>query len=121
MNQLEIILPGNVISKKNSKRICRGRLLSSKAFLAYEKACLQELMFRRVKWLGSYPVEMHCQFFRKTKQKFDYSNMMESLQDILVKAKVIADDDYQHVIPCRPSMAIDKDNPRAVIILIGKG
>ena len=117
MNQLEIILPGNVISKKNSKRCFGGKAVSSKAFLAYEKEMLQELQYRRHKWQGSYPVELHCFFHRKTKQMFDFSNMIESVQDILVKAGVIEDDSYRHVYPCKPDMAIDKDHPRVVVIL----
>jgi len=117
MNQLEIILPGNCVSKKNSKRICRGRLIASKAFLEYEKSCLQELMFRRLKWSGNYPVEMYCQFYRKGMNLFDFSNMIESCQDILVKAGVIENDSFRHVIPCRPSFFLDKQYPRTVIIL----
>lgn len=121
MNNLKFTLPGNVISKKNSRRCFGNKAIASKAFLKYEKEMLQEIKYRRHKWLGQYPVELRCFFYRKTKQKFDYSNMIESVQDILVKAGVIEDDSYRHVIPVVDGMAIDRDHPRVVVNLIVRG
>jgi Holliday junction resolvase RusA-like endonuclease len=118
MPELHITIPGNVVSKKNSRRCFGGKAVASKAFLAYEKTCLQELQYMRKKWEGTYPVELHCFFYRKTKQKFDYSNLVESIQDILVKAGVIEDDSYRHVIPVVGGMEIDKDHPRVSIRIV---
>lgn len=75
---------------------------------------------RQEKWPGQYPVYLHCFFYRKTKALFDYSNMVESIQDILVKAEILEDDSYRHVIPIVSGMAIDKEHPRTNILIRGK-
>jgi len=72
------------------------------------------------KWQGKYPVKLHCFFYRKTKQKFDYSNMVESIQDTLVKAGILEDDSYRHVVPVVDGMAIDKEHPRTEITIKGE-
>ena len=117
MNHLEIIFPGEVISKKNSRRCFGNKAVGSKAFLKYEKEMLQELQYRRYKWLGSYPIDLHCFFYRKTKRSFDFSNLLESVQDILVKAQVIEDDSYLHVWPVIDGYGFDKEHPRVVVNL----
>ena len=121
---LRFYIPGQTISKKNSKRICRGRLLSSVAFLAWEKTALQELQYQRIPaWSGSYPVELRVFFYRKDRSKFDLSNMIEGVQDVLQKANVLIDDSMVHVVPVidrRPigcGWAIDKENPRVEIMI----
>jgi len=125
---MKIIIPGNAVAKKNSQRIIRlGRLASirpSKAYDAWEKTALQYLMLQRVQWWpGSYPVELHLFYYRMTMQKFDLSNMIEGVQDVLQKAGVLHDDSMRHVVPVferRPEgygWAVDKANPRTEITI----
>ena len=123
---LRFAIPGQTIAKKNSQRIVRlGRraaIRPSKAYDAWEKAALMELVMQRIPaWQGSLPVELRLFFFRQTRAKFDLSNMVEGVQDVLQKAGVLADDAMTHVVPVidrRPSgygWAIDKENPRVEV------
>lgn len=119
MNDLEIIIPGEVISKKNGQKIIRcgkfPRIKAGDAYLKWEKQAVQELQFKRINWTGDYPIELHMFFYRKTRRAFDYSNMVESIQDMLIKAGVILEDNFLHVIPVVSGMSIDKDHPRVVV------
>ncbi len=115
MEELDFIIPGEVISKKNSKRCFGGKAVSSKAHMKWEKQAMAEMQYKRVKWTGDYPVELHVFFYRKTRRIFDYSNLLESVQDMMVKAGIIFDDDFKHVIPVISGMAIDKDHPRVAV------
>ena len=127
MYQIEICIPGNVIAKKNNYRVLykkRGGkkipfILPGDAYVNWEQFALLHLM-NQPKWSGSYPVKMHCFFYRATKQKFDFSNMLESIQDTLVKAGTIEDDSYRHVIPYVDGMEVDKEHPRTKITIIGE-
>ena len=123
---LKFAIPGQVIAKKNSQRVVKlGRVRAirpSKAYDAWEEVALQELQYKRIpEWRGTYPVELRVFFFRKTKAKFDLSNMLEGVQDVLQKSGIIVDDSMNHVVPVierRPSgygWAIDKENPRVEI------
>lgn len=127
-----IVIPGNVIAKKNSERIGRFKkagkwfqnIRPSAAYERWEKAALQELLLKRVQpWPGPYPVELQLTFYRKTRQPFDLSNMIEGVQDVLQKAGVIAEDNMLHVVPVIDRIkqpmgwAVDKDHPRTEITI----
>lgn len=123
---MRIVIPFNAIAKKNSQRIVRfgKRKISirpSKAYDNWEKNSIQYLEGRVQKWSCGYPVELKFFFYRKTKMKFDFSNMLEGVQDILQKLNVINDDDMNHVIPVidkrgdKYGWDIDKENPRIEI------
>ena len=107
-----------MISKKNGQKIIRcGRfpkIMAGDAYQKWEKAAVQEMQYKRINWTGDYPVELHCFFYRRTRRAFDYGNMVESVQDMLIKAGVILEDDFKHVIPVISGMAIDKDHPPGV-------
>jgi hypothetical protein len=122
--ELRITIPGNVISKKNGKKIVKcgkfPKLIPSDAHAAWHKTAMDEFMYKRQQpWPGGYPVEMECVFYRKTKGKFDFSNMIESIQDLLVDAEIIRDDDFTSVYPVKPEVRFDKDHPRVVVTLTG--
>lgn len=129
MKNLKLTIKGNVISKKNGQRIFHKRvfgrrkkvpfIMPSEAYLNWEEYAVVQLIKQPI-WLGEYPVKLHCFFYRKTKQKFDYSNMVESVQDAIVKAGTITDDSYRHLLPVVDGMDIDKDNPRVEIIIRGQ-
>lgn len=125
---MKIIIPGNAIAKKNSMRIIKmGRRSSIRSSVAYDKwaaRALQELMLQRVpKYTGSYPVEMQIFFYRKTRAKFDFSNLLEGSQDVLQQAGIIDDDSMNHLIPVidrrgkNVGWDVDKHNPRTEIFI----
>ena len=126
-----ITIPGQIYAKKNSQRIVkfgnRRAIIASAAYMRWEEQGLYHLKYEAKieQWRGGYPVELRLFFFRKTKQKFDLSNMIEGVQDLLQKSGIIEDDSMRHVIPVFEyrlgigyGWAVDKDNPRTEVRLV---
>ena len=88
----EIEFTGKIPSKKNSKRIFRGMLLSSKEYLAWEKEwVIRSRIATKLRNIG-YSVKLEYIFNKLDERKFDMSNKIESVNDMLIKAGIIKDD-----------------------------
>lgn len=115
---MQLILPGRVPSKKNSKQIiCKGSrpvLLSSERYQAWEEEQLWRLKTVKERFTGR--VSVHCTFYPPDKVKGDCSNKFESVADLLVKAGIIEDDDWFHLVKQSSEFGgVDKDNPRVEV------
>lgn len=92
----EFELHGRCPSKKNSKLIARGRVITKPAY----QAELQSLTLQaRAAWAGKPPLT-NCDmdlFFRASSYSQDLDNAVSGLMDCLVDAGVIADDNMNHV------------------------
>lgn len=116
---MKLTLYGDPRTKKNSARILRsgsGRLFvaPSAAFEAYQKSCLWKI--KRPHSPISARVNVRCVYYMKTARRVDLANLIEATTDILVKAKVLADDNSQIVAAHDGSrVEHDKKNPRAEI------
>lgn len=113
---------GNPISKKNSMRLVpvNGRIipLPSKQYVEYEKEALKQLSFQYNDEPIDYEVNISCLYFMQTKRKCDLVNLLEATLDVLVKAKIIADDN--HTIVAKHDgcyVTYDKENPRVEIVI----
>lgn len=122
-----IIIFGELYSSKNSKRIVhfgnRPALISSKAYLSSIKPIEQQLVLNRYKWLkeienASKPLYIGFKLYRKTKRRFDYANIIQGLQDLMVKCNWLVDDNADELIPVFFPYKVDKNNPRTEIFLI---
>ena len=88
-------------SKKNSQEIhinCRtGKPFVSqgKLYKQFEQECGYYLL--KYKKNISTPVNLKCTFYVKDRRKRDIVNLLNAIQDILVKYGVIADDNY-HIV-----------------------
>ena len=98
--RIEFTIPVVPRSKKNNGQIVmRGKypvLLPSKAYLAFEKDCLPYLY--RVKDTAgviNYPVNVQCLFFTETKRKIDLPNLLNAIDDAMVKSGLIIDDNRE--------------------------
>lgn len=117
----------NVIprTKKNSGQIInnsktgRAFLLPSKQYLQFEKECLPYL--RRVKaetGIINYPVNCECLFYMPTRRKVDLPNLLNAIDDAMVKAELIADDNRDIIAGHDGSRVYyDKENPRIEITI----
>jgi len=88
-------------------------MLPSKKYTEYESDCLKQLPYVDT---IDYPCNVKCNYYMQTKRKVDLVNLLEATLDILVKAKVIEDDNCSIVAShdgC--SVNYDKDNPRVEI------
>ena len=117
--KMEIIIYGDIISKKNSKQIvCRGRyplVLPSRAYQNWCEATLLELK----KYRPKNPIErckIDITFYSKTNRAADLDNKLGSVLDVLVEAGIIVDDNWNCVYQITIKYA-GKSEPRAEIKL----
>lgn len=66
-------------------------LIPSKQYREFEKECLLLIPSKYRKNIDC-PVNIKAIFYRDSKRKVDLTNLLEALDDMLVKANVIADD-----------------------------
>ena len=116
---MKLTLYGDPRTKKNSARILKSRsggrfVAPSKAYVDYETDCLRQI--KRPHRPISARVNVRCVYYMKTARRVDLTNLIEATCDILVKAKVLADDNSQIVAAHDGSRVdYDKKNPRAEI------
>lgn len=94
---IKFTLPIKPITKKNSGQIVmRGKypiLIPSKQYLQFEKDSLP--YFYRVKQevgVVNYPVNIQCIFYMDARRKVDLSNLLNAVDDAMVKSGLILDD-----------------------------
>ncbi len=125
---LKIVIEGNPITKKNHGRIIQKRLgngktipimLPSEAYAKYEQQCKQfmPILDKPI----DYPVNLKCTFYMQTKRKCDITNLLQAVCDILVKYKVIDDDNYTIISSIDgTNVQYDKENPKTIIEITKK-
>lgn len=118
---IEFTIPVRPATKKNSGQIIniKGRLLMlpSKQYLAFEKACLPYLnQVKDTAGVINYPVNVECTFFVETKRKIDLPNLLNAIDDAMVKSGLIIDDNRDIIAGHDNSRVYhDKFNPRVEI------
>lgn len=120
MEPINITLYGRPITKKNSSQIVKAgakrRVISSKQFSAYEEACLYQLL--KAPKTSEENLNMQCLYYMPTRHRVDLVNLLQATCDILVKAKVIKDDNFKIIASHDGSRVLyDKENPRVEITL----
>lgn len=120
---MKLTLYGNPVTKKNSQRILYkftkfGRktpfIAPSKAYVDYETDCLRQI--KRPRSPISARVNVRCVYYMKTARRVDLANLIEATTDILVKARVLEDDNSKIVAAHDGSRVdYDKQNPRVEI------
>lgn len=118
---MELILQGNPITKKNSSQIVmrNGRpiIIPSKQFLKYQSEVGWKIKGQYRKQIN-YSCNIKCHYFMKTKSKVDLLNLMAATMDILVKYKVLEDDNFLIATSHDGSRVFyDKENPRVEITI----
>lgn len=120
---LKFTIPLAPISKKNSQRILINRktgkpfIMPSAAYKDYEREAM--LFIPRGVYIDK-PVNVKCLFYMPTRRKVDLTNALEAIDDILVNAGLLADDNYTIVESHDGSRVFyDKDNPRTEIYITG--
>jgi len=64
------------------------------------------------------PVNLKCLFYRKDRRPIDLINLLEAIQDILVKYGILKDDNSNIVASTDGSRVFyDKENPRTEIVI----
>ena len=122
---MEFIIPIEPRTKKNSQQICINKytgkpfISPSKKYKEFERAALWY-----IERIGiDYPVNIKALFYMKTQRRVDLTNLLEALDDVLVKGGMLVDDNSQIIVSHDGSRVLyDKNNPRIEVYIeaIGK-
>lgn len=120
---LKITIPMNPITKKNHGQIIMVKghpiMLPSKPYQEYEKKCKQYMP--ELEFPINCPVNLEVHYYMETRRKCDITNLLQATCDILVKYKVLEDDNYAVVASVDGTkVEYDKENPRAEIYITKK-
>lgn len=109
------------ISKKNSQQILTNRatgkpfVMPSKQFKEYESAAMW--FIPKVSTIDC-AVNVKCLFYMPTHRKCDLTNLLEAIDDIMVKAGLLADDNFTIIESHDGSRVLyDKENPRTEVYI----
>ena len=115
---IKFTVPLPPITKKNSQRIViRGNrpiILPSEKYKEYEDAALWLIPKRRDPI--DFPVNVKCIFYMPSNRLSDLTNHLESIDDVMVKAGLLKDDNYKILASHDGSrVMVDKNNPRTEV------
>ena len=126
---IKFTIPLAPVTKKNSQQIryrwavdqrTRQRkrvpyIAPSEAFARYEQAALWYVP--RGRRINS-PVNVKCLFYMPTRRKVDLTNLLEAIDDVMVKAGLLADDNSD-IIESHDGSRVyfDKNNPRTEVYI----
>lgn len=114
----------NVPSKKNSKIITNNkRVISSKLVQYYERWCSPILKQQLPTWQKiiqnkPLPLKVSFYFYRDSKRKWDFVNIVQVLADLMQKEGYLVDDDTKNFIPLYAGEEIVPKKEAGVIITI---
>lgn len=121
---IKITIPMPPVTKKNSMRIVRNRktgkrrIMPSQQSTDYEAEAVWHCKRARVQRPIEEPVEVKCLFYMPTRRKVDLTNLLESIDDVLVRAGVLKDDHSGIIVSHDGSRVLyDKDNPRTEVFI----
>ena len=116
---MNIIIPIAPTTKKNSNQIVKAKgrymIIPSAKYKKYEKECGQYMpMIDPI----DEPCNVQCVYYMPTRRRVDLSNLLSCTLDVLVKYKVLADDNSNIVATMDGSRVdYDKENPRTEITI----
>ena len=125
--QFKFTIYGNPITKKNSSQIVQNRA-TGRWFIApsaqYKKYCNECIKQINRGWVGrpsipiDYPVRVTYLFYKETRRLCDDLNHAAAMDDILVQAGILADDN-RDIIESHDGTRVlyDKENPRVEITI----
>lgn len=117
---MQITIMGNPVTKKNHNQMVmvKGKLIviPSKPYQEYERNAKQYIP--KLEEPIDYPVNLRVLYWMGSRRKCDITNLLQATCDLLVKHKVLADDNYTIVSSTDGTRVYyDKENPRAEIYI----
>ena len=97
-------------------------LISKSSVRQAEKSINQQLVLNKTKWLRmidgySKPLNVVFKLYRQTHRRFDWINILQQLQDCMVKCGWLPDDNADELLPVFDGYEVDPKNPRTEIYL----
>jgi hypothetical protein len=129
MNSKLFFIPGSVPSSKNSRLLTKsGLFIASKSVQKYRKICEQYLLMHKTDFKDALskankPLIIGFHFVRATTHRWDFINPCQTIQDLMVKAGWIDDDNVDEMFPVPLSIkgktwSYDKSNPGVYIAIL---
>lgn len=118
---LKIVIPINPVTKKNHGQIINVKghsiMLPSKPYQEYERKCKQYIPTLSQPPID-YPINLKVLYYMETRRKCDITNLLQATCDILVRYKILSDDNYSIVSSVDGTQVFyDKENPRSEIYI----
>ncbi len=118
--KINFIIPLTPVTKKNSQRIfinkSTGRhfVTPSEKYIDYEKSA--GIYIPKASVPLDIPLNVKCLFYMPTKRRCDLTNLLEAVDDIMVKYGLIEDDNYNIIASHDGSRVMqDRENPRTEV------
>lgn len=118
----QAMIPIHPITKKNNqniiinKRTKKRQIVQNDRYKSYEHDA--GWFLKPLKQPIDYPVNVECRFYRKNAVRCDLTNLLEAIDDVLVKYGIIKDDAFTILRSHDGSRVfIDKEHPRTEIII----
>lgn len=124
MKQQIKLIGQNVPSKKNSKIITKSkRVISSKLVQYYERWATPLLKQQLPTWQEMIqnkplPLKVSFYFYRDSKRKWDFVNIVQVIADLMQKEGYLIDDDTKNFIPLYKGEEVTTKKEAGVIITI---
>lgn len=113
-------VPINPRTKKNNQKIIKNpktgalMIIQNDRYKQFEKDA--GWFLKKPASPISEPINIKCVFYRDSRRRVDLTNLLEAIDDILVKYKIISDDNFEIIRGHDGSRVfVDKDNPRVEI------
>lgn len=118
-----IYLKGNVPSSKNSKQWTGRMLIQSKTVRNYLKQYeiqykIKAKEFKEMIKNKKKPYYIGFYFIRDSKRKFDYNNLTQLPQDLMVKNGWLDDDNADYIVPIGLGYTVDKAKAGLIITVL---
>lgn len=118
---IKFTIPINPVTKKNSMRIAinsrtgKPFLLQSKNYVEYEEMALWYIpKGKRI----DFAVNVECHFYMQTKRKVDLTNLLAAIDDVMVKAGLLEDDNFTIIQSHDGSRVLySKESPRTEVCI----
>lgn len=124
-----IILPGELYSSKNGQQIIYSKkkqrlMVIKKAVARQQEYSLNVLLMANKKeWDKmvegkNFPLKVGFYLYRQTRRRFDWCNIIQGLQDAMVKAQYLPDDNASYLTPVFLGWEVDSKNPRCEVCVL---
>ena len=124
-----IILPGELYSSKNGQQIIYSKkkqrlMVIKKAVARQQEYSLNVLLMANKKeWDKmvegkNFPLKVGFYLYRQTRRRFDCCNIIQGLQDAMVKAQYLPDDNASYLTPVFLGWEVDSKNPRCEVCVL---
>lgn len=118
----QAMIPLNPRTKKNGQKIIINKrtkspmVIQNPRYIQYENEAGWFLKKPAVPI--SEPVNVKCIFYRENETRCDLTNLLEAIDDILVKYKILKDDNFKIIVAHDGSrVMVDKEKPRTEITI----